>query len=336
MSAFGIPHPVWAAPMAGGASTVDLVAAAGRAGSLGFLAGGYRDAAQLREQIAAVRAAGVPFGVNLFAPNPVPITPAAFQRYALALSEEAAPYGIDAAGVPLREDDDGWEAKLALLRETAPPFVTFTFGLPGTDAFAGLRAAGSIVGQTVTSVAEARDAVAAGAMFLVVQAASAGGHSGTLTPDAPAPSVPLPDLVRAVGDAVAVPLVAAGGVGTGADVRAAREAGAAAVSVGTALLLADEAGTSPVHRAALASGAFTETVVTRAFTGRPARALRNGWTDRHAEAPLGYPALHHLTSGIRRAAAAAGDADRVHLWAGEGFAHARTGTVAEILDALRP
>jgi nitronate monooxygenase len=130
-------------------------------------------------------------------------------------------------------------------------------------------------------------------------------------------------------------VIAAGGLATAAEVSAAIQAGADAVAVGTVLLRADEAGTSAVHRAALADPARAGTVLARAFTGRPARGLRNEFTDRYsAVAPSGYPALHHLTSPLRRAAAAAGDPERVHLWAGTGYRHATAEPAAAILDRL--
>jgi nitronate monooxygenase len=102
-------------------------------------------------------------------------------------------------------------------------------------------------------------------------------------------------------------------------------------------LLAEEAGTRDVHRAALTGGRFTETVVTRAFTGQPARGLRNRFTDAYSgSAPVGYPAIHHLTAPLRAAAAERGDPDGVHLWAGTGFAAARPGSVRQIVDRLSP
>ncbi|MGH8862628.1 MAG: nitronate monooxygenase [Jatrophihabitantaceae bacterium] len=335
LSALGADLPVLAAPMAGGPSTVDLVVAAGRAGSLGLLAAGYKTAAQVAEQIAAVRAAGVAFGVNLFAPNPVPVDPAAFHRYAAAIQSDADPYGIDLSGAVPVEDDDGWAAKLDLLLSDPVPLAGFTFGIPTPATIALLHAAGTIVLQTVTSADEARHAADAGADVLAVQASAAGGHSGTLTPHRLPPATPIADLVGQVAAAVPLPLVAAGGLGTADDVAAVLAAGAQAAMVGTVLLRALESGASATHRAALADPSRGETVVTRAFTGRPARALRNDFTDRHgASAPSGYPALHHLTSALRRAAAAAGDADRVHLWAGTGYRHAREEPAADVLTRL--
>ncbi|MFE7240024.1 nitronate monooxygenase [Streptomyces sp. NPDC057582] len=335
LAALGVSTPVLAAPMAGGPTTPALVTAAARANSLGFLAGGYRTADALAEQIAEVRSDGVGFGVNLFAPNPVPVDPEAFRRYARTVAPEARTYGIDILGTGIVEDDDHWSDKIDLLLSDPVPVVSFTFAVPEAAVIAALRAAGSLVVQTVTSAAEAGLAAEAGVDVLAVQASAAGGHSGTLTPQhIPAP-VPLTDLLGKVRQAVPLPLVAAGGVATPADVTGALHAGAAAVMVGTVLLRADEAGTSRPHRAALADPARRRTVVTRAFTGRPARALRNSFTDRYSDlAPAGYPALHHLTSPMRKAAAAADDPERINLWAGTGYRHATAEPAGQILQWL--
>ncbi|MFI5613724.1 nitronate monooxygenase [Amycolatopsis sp. NPDC051903] len=335
LSGLGVGSPVLAAPMAGGGSTPALVAAAATAGSLGFLPGGYRTPDAFAEQLAQVRALGVAFGVTLFAPNPVPVDPAEYRRYARELQPEAHRYGLDLADVAGTEDDDHWHDKLGLLLAEPVPAVSFTFGVPDAQVVAKLRKAGTLVLQTVTSADEAKLAAEAGADLLVVQASAAGGHSGTLTPDRIPPAVPLPRLLADVGAAVALPLIGAGGVATPEAVAAALAAGATAVAVGTVLLRSDESGASKPHREALADPARRETVVTRAFTGRPARALRNEFTDAHtARAPAGYPALHHLTGPIRKAAVRAGDPERVHLWAGTGYRHATAEPAADILTRL--
>jgi NAD(P)H-dependent flavin oxidoreductase YrpB (nitropropane dioxygenase family) len=277
----------------------------------------------------------VPFGMNLFAPNPLPVDAAAFRRYAEALQADADEYGLDVATAEPVDDDDHWRDKLDVLLADPVPVVSFTFGLPDRDVVAALRRAGTLVVQTVTSPVEARLAAEAGPDVLVVQAAAAGAHSGTLTPDRPPPDVPLTDLLAAVRAETDLPLWAAGGLGTADDVRDVRRAGAAAAVVGTVLLRADESGATAAHRAALADPSRRGTVVTRAFTGRPARALRNAFTDRYdGIAPLGYPAVHHLTRPLRAAAAAVGDAERLNLWAGAGYRHAGTGPVAELLARL--
>lgn len=330
----GVTSPVLAAPMAGGPTTVALVEAATRAGSLGFLPGGYKSAGQLGEQIAAARHAVPAFGVNLFAPNPVPVDPRAYRAYAEALRPLADRYGVELPPSPV-EDDDDWNAKVDLLAAEPVPVVSFTFGIPPRPVIDSLRARGTIVVQTVTNEAEARAAADAGADMLAVQGSEAGGHSGTLTPERMPEPVPLTELIAAVAGATGLPVAAAGGLATAAQVAAVIRAGAAAAMVGTALLRSPESGASPVHRAAVSDRPGAETVLTRSFTGRPARGIRNAFIDRYdATAPLGYPALHHLTSPLRKAAAAAGEAGAVHLWAGTGYRDAADAPAADILRGL--
>lgn len=328
-----ISLPVLAAPMAGGPTTPALVTAAAAAGSLGLLAGGYRGAAQLAEQIREVRSGTSTFGVNLFAPNPIPVDPAAYTEYALALAPVAGRFGAVLPARPV-EDDDGWPDKLDLLLSDPVPLVSFTFGLPPTDAIRALRRAGTAVAQSVTTGPEARWAQDVGVDLLIVQGSGAGGHSAVFDPAAAAVPAPLTDLVREVCAATRIPVIAAGGVTDATDVAELLHAGATAAAMGTALLLADEAGTSAVHRRAIAERTGP-TRMTRAFTGRPARGLVNDFMARFDElAPLGYPALHHLTGPLRRAAAAAGDPEWVHLWAGTGHRAAAPGPVADILGRL--
>jgi NAD(P)H-dependent flavin oxidoreductase YrpB (nitropropane dioxygenase family) len=331
----GLAVPVLAAPMAGGTTNPALVIAAAQAGGLGFLAAGYKTPQAIAEQIAAVRAEGVPFGVNVFAPNPVPVDNEAYRRYARVIQAEAEPYGLDlTAGDPV-EDDDHWRDKVDLLLADPVPVVSFTFGMPEPSVVAALRTAGTLVVQTVTSAEEARLAEESGADVLIVQSWAAGAHSGTLTPDRLPPPIPIADLITDVRHAVGLPVVAAGGLATSSDIAAVLRAGATAAMVGTVLLRADESGASATHKAALADPARDRAIVTRAFTGRPARALCNRFTDRYdSQAPTGYPAVHHLTSRLRKAAAAAGDPELVHLWAGAGHRHATAERAELILTRL--
>jgi NAD(P)H-dependent flavin oxidoreductase YrpB (nitropropane dioxygenase family) len=273
--------------------------------------------------------------VNLFVPNPVPVDPVEFRRYAAAIQVEAAEHGLDVATGELVEDDDDWPAKIDLLLADPVPVVSFTFGLPDDRTLTELRRVGSLLIQTITSVEEALLAAEAGVHGLAVQSARAGGHSGTLTPHRRPVDRPLSELVAGVRQAVRVPLIGAGGIGGGEDVAAALAAGASAVAVGTLLLLTPESGAGPTYRAALTEKRAVETVVTAAFTGRPARGIRNGFTDRWtATAPIGYPAVHHLTIPLRRAAAAAGDQERLHLWAGTGHHAVGTEPTAVVLTGL--
>jgi nitronate monooxygenase len=330
-----LSSPVIAAPMAGGATTPDLVTAAARTGSLGMLAGGMRPPELLADDIAKVRSVTDTFGVNLFAPNPMPVDRRRFRDYAGEIQAEADAYGLDLRSSQPVEDDDQFHDKIDLLLSSPVPLVSFTFAIPDADTIRQLHRAGSMVIQTVTSAPEARQAEQAGADVLVVQSSAAGGHSGTLTPQRIPEAVPLAMLVAAIRDKCQLPLVAAGGLSTPADVASILRKGADAAMVGTVLLRTNESGTSSAHKAALSDPNRKETVVTRAFTGRPARALRNRFTERYsATAPTGYPALHHLSTPLRRAATAAGDPELMNLWAGIGFRNAMPEAVEQTLARL--
>jgi nitronate monooxygenase len=306
--------PIVLAPLAGGPATVDLAVAVSDAGGLGFLAAGYRSAADVREQVVAVRARSeAPFGVNVFAPPAAATAPAVYATYVERLQREAHQAGLG-LGAP-RHDDDDWTAKLATLSELAVPVVSFVFGCPAPDVIASLRAHGSSVWVTVTSPAEARHAEDAGADALVVQGYEAGGHRASFA-DGDEAAYGLLALLQLVGAGANVPLVATGAIATGRGVAAALAAGARAAQIGTAFLRCPEAGTSAVHRAALATAA--PTALTRAFTGKPGRGIVNRFMREHGEAaPSAYPELHYVTAPLRQAARERGDPDAVNLWAGQ-------------------
>ena len=329
-----LPVPVLVAPMAGGPSTPDLAAAGSTAGGLGFVPAGYLTADVFAEKLsAAMRMTTQPVGANLFVPQPSAATPEAIERYAAALTPDARRYGAE-LGAP-RFDDDAWRAKIDVLLAVRPAVASFTFGLPSTDEVRRLRAAGITTVGTVTSLEEARRAVARGVDALVAQGPAAGGHRGTFDPTAPPPDQPLGELLAALTASVDVPVVAAGGLMTADDIAGVRRAGAVAAQLGTAFLLADEAGSTSAHRAALQDDAFTETALTKAFSGRYARGLRNRFIDEHdTEAPFGYPEVHYLTGPLRAAAIRAGDPHGFYVWAGTGFRKATAGAVADIMRNL--
>jgi nitronate monooxygenase len=322
------PVPVVLAPLAGGPSTPGLAAAVSGAGGLGFLGAGYLPAERLAEDLRATRElTGEPFGVNLFVPGPA-ADPGAVARYAAQLQPEADRAGA-ALGTP-RWSDDEWDAKLDLLAAEPVAVVSFTFGCPPTPVLRRLQEAGSEAWVTVTSPAEAEQAAAAGADALVVQGAEAGGHRGGFTDtDEATALLPLLQLVVAATD---LPLVATGGIATGAGVAAGLAAGARAAALGTVFLRCPEAGTSGVHREALRSGA--PTALTRAFTGRTARGIRNRFLTEHADAPSAYPEVHYLTAPLRQAGRSAGNGDAVNLWAGQAYALGEDLPAAELVHGL--
>lgn len=330
-----IALPIVGAPMAGGPGTPALAAAVSNAGGLGFIPGGYRTADQFAADIAAARAETTgPLGVNLFVPQPSVADWLQLEYYAEELVEIAEHYQVE-VGRPEYGDDDDWERKLEVVADVRPELVSFTFGVPAPDVIHRLGALGLLVMVTVTSAYEAGVAVAAGADSLVVQGPAAGGHRGTFAPDMEPAGESLHQLLARIRSAHDVPLVAAGGLGTARDVTDVLKRGAVAAQVGTALLLADEAGTNPAHRTALKNPLFATTVVTRAFSGRYARGLENDFTRMLDDvAPLGYPEVNQMTLPIRQAAAALEDPNGFPLWAGTAFQHAQAGPAADIIAGL--
>ncbi|NHN57440.1 nitronate monooxygenase [Calidifontibacter sp. DB0510] len=335
----GLRRPVIAAPMAGGPSTPELVAAVGDAGGLGFLAAGYRTPEQVEEQIAATRSlSNAPFGVNLFVPTvnsrlrdgePV-------ELYADRLAPIARRLGAE-VGEARWDDTDHFAAKVELLLRARPAMVSFMFGCPPVHVVQRLRAAGIEVMLTVTGADEALAAGRAGADVLCVQGVESGGHRGTHTVDKEPNDRETAELLREVRSVTAMPLVAAGGVGSAEDAALLLRRGATAVQCGTAFLLTPEAGTSAAHRAGLTDSRYAERVVTRAWSGRPATGLRNAFIDAvGADAPAVYPIVDQLTKPLRAAAAQAEDADHVALWAGARWQGISSGSAADVVAHIAP
>jgi nitronate monooxygenase len=325
--------PIALAPLAGGPSTPELAAAVANAGGLGFLGAGYLTPDALRERIQATRAqTDKALAVNLFVIAEGPADPDSYRDYVASLAPDAERLGAE-VGAP-RFDDDEFDAKVELLAADPVPVVSFPLGIPPRAAVDRLRAAGSEIWITVTSPYEADEATKIGADVLVVQGAEAGGHRGAFH-DAIAQSIiPLEQLLEETRTLTDLPLVGAGGIATNVHTQRALAAGASAVAAGTAFMLAPEAGTSSAHREAIASG--TPTALTRAFTGRLARGIRNRFMLDHPDAPSAYPEIHYATAPIRAAARAAGDADAINLWAGARHSQAVERPAAETVAALTP
>ena len=325
-------HPLVLAPMAGGPSTVALAAAVARGGVLPFLAGAYLTPQRLADDIADLRSRSVaPFGVNVFAPSPdLPSMTEEARAYAAKLAPWASSAGV-VLGEP-RYDDDAFDAKVAVLVAAAPSVVSFAFGWPPASVVERLQAVGTQVWTTVNDPQEADWARELGVDGLVAQGWEAGGHRGGPV-DSGADQLPVRELVTALRARTDLPLMAAGGVVSGAAAAELLELGATAVALGTAFLACPEAGTAPVHVDALTRR--ERTVVTRAFTGRSARALATTWTDLFTDAaPAAYPHVHHVTAPLRAHGKATGEAELVHLWAGSGHAEVRALPATELARLL--
>ncbi|MER5224191.1 MULTISPECIES: nitronate monooxygenase [Streptomyces] len=331
------PLPIVQAPMAGGVSVPQLAAAVSGAGGLGFLAAGYKTADGMYQEIKQLRGAtNRPFGVNLFMPQPEYADPAAVEVYANQLAGESAWYETK-LGDPDSGRDDGYDAKLAVLLDNPVPIVSFHFGCPTREVLDSLARAGTFTMVTATTVDEAQSVQRAGAGAVIVQGVEAGGHQGTHrdNPETDGAGIGLLSLIAQVREAVQIPIVAAGGIMRGSQIAAVLAAGATAAQLGTAFLATHESGANALHKQALTNPLFVRTELTRAFSGRPARGLVNRFMREHGPyAPAAYPQIHHLTSGLRKAAAKAGDAQGMALWAGQGHRLARDLPAQQLVEVL--
>ncbi|MER6568087.1 nitronate monooxygenase [Streptomyces sp. NPDC001093] len=331
------PHPIVQAPMAGGVSVPQLVAAVSEAGGLGFLAAGYKTADGMYQEIKQLRGlTSRPFGVNVFMPQPEYAESGAVEVYAHQLAGEATWYKTE-LGDPDSGRDDGYDAKLAVLLDNPVPVVSFHFGVPGRDVLDAFRRAGTFTLVTATTAEEAGAVERAGADAVIAQGVEAGGHQGTHRdlPENDGAGIGLLSLVAQIREAVSIPVVAAGGIMRGSQIAAVLAAGASAAQLGTAFLATPESGAQAVHKQALTNPLFTHTELTRAFSGRPARGLVNRFLREHGPyAPAAYPEIHHLTSPLRKAAAKAGDAQGMALWAGQGHRLARELPAGELVEVL--
>ncbi|MGW7823354.1 nitronate monooxygenase [Streptomyces puniciscabiei] len=331
------PHPIVQAPMAGGVSVPQLAAAVSEAGGLGFLAAGYKTADGMYQEIKQLRGlTSRPFGVNVFMPQPDYAESGAVEVYAHQLAGEAAWYETE-LGDPDSGRDDGYDAKLAVLLDNPVPVVSFHFGVPSRDVLDALRRAGTFTLVTATTAEEALAVERAGADAVIAQGVEAGGHQGTHRdlPENDGSGIGLLSLLTQIREAVRIPVVAAGGIMRGGQIAAVLAAGASAAQLGTAFIATPESGAQAVHKQALTNPLFARTELTRAFSGRPARGLVNRFLREHGPyAPAAYPEIHHLTSPLRKAAAKAGDAQGMALWAGQGHRLARELPAGELVQVL--
>jgi nitronate monooxygenase len=332
----GIRLPIIAAPMAGGPSTQELVAACSGAGVLGSFGFAYTQPAEMRRQVAWVRERTQgPIGINLFvSPQPDPI-PAQAQRAAL---EALAPYYAE-LGLPAPEPikppyAPSLDEQLDAVEEIRPRAFTIHLGL-SRSRIGRLRDAGVLIGGSANCVAEARALEEAGFDFVIAQGGEAGGHRGSYLRDAYQSLTGTLALTRMIVRTVKLPVVAAGGIMDGAGVAAVLALGAQAAQLGTAFIPCPESGAPQIHKDSLLNATEDETQVTEKFSGKPARGLVNRYMREMQGKPvLAFPAQAMLTGKLRQASGKAGKPDFVAMWAGQAAALSRALPAAELVRKL--
>jgi nitronate monooxygenase len=329
LNRLGISLPILQAPMAG-VSSPAMAAAVSSAGGLGAIGVGAAGAKGAAGMIAELRTRGNhPVNVNLFvhkaAQRDAGREAAWIDRWRPEFARLGAepPAALDEIYTSFADD----EAMFALLLAERPAVVSFHFGLPDAAKITALRDTGAVLLATATNLDEARAAEAAGIDAVVAQGWEAGGHRGVFDPDAPDARLGTLALVRLLTRNIARPVIAAGGIMDGAGIDAALALGAVAAQLGTAYVATDESLADAGYRAALASAAAEQTTMTRAISGRPARSLRNRFTDAGRtiadDAIPAYPVTYDLGKALNAAAKSQGEAGYGAQWAGQGAPLAR-------------
>jgi nitronate monooxygenase len=334
-----LTHPIIQAPMAGGATTVDLVVAVCEAGALGFIGAAYLTPSQIIEFSHEVRArTSRPFGINLFAPLPAPDQSQDPGPMIELLAPFYAELGLPTPTSPTLTGDI-FDEQVAAALESGATVLSFTFGILPKGVIDAVKSRGIFLIGTATTVEEAVQLERAGVDAVVAQGSEAGAHRGTFAVDFFAAMIGTMALVPQVVDAVRMPVIASGGIMDGRGIVAALALGASAVQMGTAFLTCDEAGIPEAHKEAILNAREHETRLTRVFTGRPARGIVNRFMaeiDRPdiSDAILPYPLQNMLTRPLRNAAAKQGRGEYLSLWAGQGVRLARRQSATQLIARL--
>jgi nitronate monooxygenase len=337
-SVLGTELPIIQAPMAGVQGSA-LAIAVSNAGGLGSLPCAMLSLDAMRAELTAIAAGtGRPFNVNFFCHTPPEADAARDASWRNLLRPYYDELGLDISSVASGPARAPFSHEAAdVLNEFKPHVVSFHFGLPSPDLLQRVRDMGARVLSSATTVDEARWLEARGVDAIIAQGVEAGGHRGMFLSEDLTTQVGTLALVRQIVKAVAVPVIAAGGISDAAGVAAAMALGAAAVQVGTAYLLCPEATTSAVHRAALASEQSRHTALTNVFTGRPARGIVNRFIREigpMSDAAPRFPLATAAVMPLRAAAESRGSGSFSPLWSGQNASGCRDIPAAELTAAL--
>ncbi len=324
-----------------GVSTPAMAAAASNAGALGSIGVGASKPDQAARMIDdARRGTNAPFNVNVFCHQPARAKPDVERAWIERLSPRFAdvgaqpPHALTEIYKSFLVDDE----MLALFLDRKPPIVSFHFGVPDAARVRALHDAGIVLFGSATTLAEARVLVDAGIDAIVAQGYEAGGHRGVFDPDAPDDQLGTFALTRILVDALDVPIIAAGGIMDGAGIAAALTLGAVAAQLGTAFIACDESIADSGYRTALFSDAAHHTTMMRAISGRPARCLRNRFTDIGNTAPTSaipeYPIAYDIGKSLHAASKSKGEFGFGAQWAGQGAPLSRAMSTASLMAQL--
>jgi nitronate monooxygenase len=331
----GVQYPIIQAGMAGGPASPELAAAVSKAGGLGTLGAGYWTGEQLRDAVRTVRRlTDRPFAVNLFAPEPYEVSEERISRVQERMRRYRKELGLSEPQFP-KQFAPAFEEQMEVVLEERVPVFSFTFGKLGAEWVQALKGRDVVVIGTATTVREAVTLEESGVDMVVAQAFEAGGHRGTFLSRFEDALIGGMALIPAMVDAVRIPVIAAGGIMDGRGIAAALTLGAQGVQLGTAFLTCRESGAHPLHQQAVLSATDESTILTRAFSGKPARGIRNRFIEEMADVEVpDYPVQNALTREIRQAAGKQRRSEFLSMWAGQGTRLSREMTAEALIQVL--
>lgn len=337
----GLRYPIIQGPFGGGLSTARLVALVSNRGGLGSYGALNLAPEEIGPTVKEIQAlTAQPFAVNLWVADHdaggLNLSQSEFDRVYKIFAPYFRELGVDKPELP-EHFHYRFEDQVAALLEARPPVFSFVFGVPSASILAECKRRGIVTLGTVTSIAEARLLDEAGVDLIVATGLEAGGHRPSFLARAEESLMGSFVLTQLVSARVRAPVVCAGGIVDGRGIRAALTLGAQAVQIGTAFLACEESGATDEHRAVLFSDQAQRTLLTRTFSGRLARGVRNRWTDemtsRLSELPP-YPIQSWFASQLKSAAVKAKRTDLVSLWAGQISPNLHHRSAATLMDAL--
>ena len=337
-----IEYPIIQAPMAGGVTTSELVAEVSNSGGLGMIGAGYMNSVQMRDQIQEIRQlTSKPFGINLFVPNDFTVMEEQVKssnQHLNRIRQQLNLHQKDSIEIPNYNDlfETFIEQIKGVIDENVP-ICSFTFGIPSKKVMTELKQSNMILMGTATTVREAVENEKAGMDIVVVQGSEAGGHRGSFLDGNQESLVGLMSLIPQVVDKVNIPVISSGGIMDGRGLMASICLGAKGVQMGTAFLTCIESGAHQVHKEAVLNANEEQTALTRSFSGKWARGIKNRFLIemQNIERLLPeFPVQNTLTQDIRKSSAANNNQDFMSLWSGQSPRLARNQSVESLIQSI--
>ncbi|NYE04442.1 nitronate monooxygenase [Bacillus niacini] len=337
-----IEYPIIQAPMAGGITTSKLVAEVSNAGGLGMIGAGYMTPNQIREQIIEIKQfTPKPFGINLFVPNEFAYAESevklANQLLQPIRNELHINKGPNNEIPTCYQEFKTFNKQIKVIIEESVPVCSFTFGIPSEAVISELKQNNIFVIGTATTVEEAIEVEKSGMDMVVVQGSEAGGHRGNFIRSTQDSLIGLMSLIPQVVDHVSIPVIATGGIMDGRGLMASLCLGAMGVQMGTAFLTCIESGAHPIYKEAIIHAKEDQTVLTRAFSGKYARGIKNKFIDemeKHEDSLPDFPVQNALTQSIRKASSSQQNPDYLSLWSGQSPRLAKNQSVKMLFQTI--